>query len=240
MQPISSLRFTLNSQHWPWRQHLPQLTLVSSRFNHATLSTEELLHHQFQLPTSLTSASPKRRAEFMAGRLCARHALGLVQGIESVPSIGPNRAPIWPQGMVGSISHSNYWAAAIVAKQAHYLGIGLDIERCLSNDEGQQLMPALFTAAERERLLLTPPEQLGFIVTLTFSLKESLFKALCPLLGQPFYFEDAELVDWDSASGSARLRLVNTLSPDWPKGSELAAQFFQYKDHIWSLVAIAA
>lgn len=250
MPPLSTPRFSLNAQHWPWRQHLPHLQLVSCRFTHAPLSPKELIHHHFQLPSSLANASPKRRAEFMAGRLCARHALVLLQDIKSVPGmnsvqsresvldIGPDRAPIWPQDIVGSISHSDRWAATMVAKQTHYLAVGLDIERCLNDDEGQRLMPALLTATERQRLALLNQKQLGFMVTLTFSLKESLFKALYPLLGKPFYFEDAELIDWNNASGSARLRLVNTLGPDWPKGRELAAQFCHYDDHIWSLVAV--
>lgn len=238
MPPSVSPRFVLNEGHWPWRQRLPHLQLVSTRFNHAPLSAQDLADYAVALPPSLDKAAPKRRAEFMAGRLCARRAIWLLQGKESVPPIGPDRAPIWPQDTVGSISHSDHWAAAMLAKQTHYLSLGLDIERSLNDDEGQRLMPALLTATERQRLALLNPTQLGFMVTLTFSLKESLFKALYPLLAKPFYFADAELIDWDNASGHARLRLVNSLSPDWPKGRELAAQFCHYDDHIWSLVAI--
>ena len=66
--------------------------------------------------------------------------------------------------------------------------------------------------------------QLGLGVTLTFSLKESLFKALYPLTRQRFYFEHAELLEW-SVEGYARLRLLTDLSADWQAGRELEGQF---------------
>ncbi|WP_198341865.1 4'-phosphopantetheinyl transferase family protein [Oceanisphaera avium] len=139
---------------------------------------------------------------------------------------------------MGAITHSDSWAAAIVAKQAHYLGLGLDIERSLSPTDAEKLAPALLTPAELARLQELSPQQFAFMVTVSFSLKESLFKALYPLVKKHFYFEDAELMEWDIPAGSARLRLLSTLSSNWPKGRELAAQFCLYDDHIWSLVAI--
>ena len=240
MQPLSSPRFTLNEQHWPWQQSLAKLRLVSTRVSHAPLSCHDLAHYDFALPSSLDKAAPKRRAEFMAGRLCARRALGLVQGKESVPSIGPDRAPLWPTGAVGSISHSDSWAAALVGSQDHYLGLGIDIEPYLSGSDSQKLATALLTAAERERFNELTAAQFAFMVTLTFSLKESLFKALYPLVSRRFYFEDAEVVAWNITTGTARLRLLSHLSADWPKGSELAAHFCQHYGHLWCLVAIAA
>lgn len=61
-------------------------------------------------------------------------------------------------------------------------------------------------------------------MTLTFSLKESLFKTLYPLTLQRFYFEHAELLEW-SADGLARLRLLTDLSAEWRHGAELSGQF---------------
>lgn len=240
MQPISYPRFTLTEQHWPWQQSLANLHLVSTRFSHSPLNDHDLAHYNFALPSSLDKAAPKRRAEFMAGRLCARRALWLVQGKESVPSIGQDRAPLWPEGAVGSISHSDSWAAAVVAEQAHYLGLGLDIERCLSNVESQKLIPGILTAAERSRVCRLDSEQLGIMVTLIFSLKESLFKALYPLVGLHFYFADAELIEWNMTTGTARLRLLCHLGPSWRRGTELSAYFYHSEAHIISLVALPA
>ena len=75
-------------------------------------------------------------------------------------------------------------------------------------------------------------------MTLTFSLKESLFKALYPLVGRRFYFEDAELLAWD-AEGRARLRLLCDLSAEWHHGRELEAQYALFDGRLLSLVAVA-
>jgi enterobactin synthetase component D len=76
-------------------------------------------------------------------------------------------------------------------------------------------------------------------VTLTFSVKESLFKALYPIVGKRFYFEHAEVLEW-SDSGSVRLRLLTDLSSEWSHGTELAAQFALEDGQLLSLVAIGA
>ena len=74
-------------------------------------------------------------------------------------------------------------------------------------------------------------------VTLTFSLKESLFKTLYPLTRQRFYFEHAEVLEW-SAEGLARLRLLTDLSPEWQQGSELQGQFCLQDGHLLSLISV--
>ena len=75
-------------------------------------------------------------------------------------------------------------------------------------------------------------------ISLTFSLKESLFKALYPLTLTRFYFHDAELLEIDH--DSARLRLLIDLHPDWRTGTELDGQFAQFDNKVLSLVAVAA
>ena len=82
-----------------------------------------------------------------------------------------------------------------------------------------------------------PVEDVGLLVTLTFSVKESLFKALFPLVQKRFYFEHAEVLSW-SRAGSVQLRLLTDLSPEWPCGSLLDAQFCLYEEQLLSVVAI--
>ena len=82
-------------------------------------------------------------------------------------------------------------------------------------------------------------DQVAQLVTLTFSAKESLFKALYPIVQKRFYFEHAELVEW-SSSGHARLRLLTDLTSEWCHGKELEAQFAVSEGQLLSLVAIGA
>lgn len=238
--PTPSLCLTLLDNRRPGPLALPKTHLVITRFDHAPVDEQEFCRARIPLPPGLHHASAKRRAEFLAGRRCAQRALLLLNGKECVPGMRQDRAPQWPSGCVGSITHSDSWAAALVAHQTDYLGLGLDIERCLSNDEGKKLATSLLTAAERARLSQLAPEQLGLMVTLIFSVKESLFKALYPLVGIRFYFADAELTEWNMTTGRARLRLLSHLGPAWPQGKELDARFYYAEQHIFSLVALPA
>ena len=57
---------------------------------------------------AVAKAVPKRVAQFTAGRVCARRALAQLGNTEPVPILmGEDRAPQWPAGYVGSISHTD-------------------------------------------------------------------------------------------------------------------------------------
>ncbi|HXD53688.1 MAG TPA: 4'-phosphopantetheinyl transferase superfamily protein [Solirubrobacteraceae bacterium] len=69
-----------------------------------------------------------RRREFAAGRSCARRALqhvGVSAG--SIP-MGKDGAPLWPRGIVGSITHKRDYRAAVAARSTSLAAIGLDAE----------------------------------------------------------------------------------------------------------------
>ena len=82
-------------------------------------------------------------------------------------------------------------------------------------------------------------EQIALLVTLTFSVKESLFKALYPIVHKRFYFEHAEVVEWTEA-GHIKLRLLTDLSDEWCHGKELVGQFAVNDGQLLSLVSISA
>ena len=110
------------------------------------------------------------------------------------------------------------------------------MENRLDSARAQRLAAEILTPDELVRL---DPRLAALQVTLTFSLKESLFKALFPLVRKRFYFEHAELLSW-SAGGHARLRLLTDLSTEWHHGKEIAGQFSLFDERLLSLVAIPA
>src|SRR5262249_37950297 len=71
---------------------------------------------------------PKRRYEFATGRRCARAALAQL-GFPPAPLLaGPDRAPLWPDGVVGSITHTDSYRAAAVARAEQLCSVGIDAE----------------------------------------------------------------------------------------------------------------
>jgi 4'-phosphopantetheinyl transferase EntD len=77
----------------------------------------------------IARAGPRRLATFRGGRACARVALRDL-GLAPV-AIGTNAygAPVWPPTVVGSISHRNEFAVALVAHSPPIRGLGIDLER---------------------------------------------------------------------------------------------------------------
>lgn len=225
--------------HWPLPRVLPGVVLVSSAFDPKQLADGDFQRCLIEPPASIQRSVAKRQTEYLAGRLCAREAMRRLDGRIQVPLIGEDRAPIWPEDICGSITHSTGWAAAIVANKQHWRGLGMDIENLLAHDRAARLAAEIMLPDELERMAAQPEHQIAHCVTLTFSLKESLFKALYPLVLKRFYFHDAELLDW-SDEGVARMRLKIDLSAEWHEGLELDAQFSVQHGQILSLVSIAA
>jgi enterobactin synthetase component D len=218
---------------------LPGTVLLSTRFDPSLLAIGDFQRSAVPPPASIQRSVAKRQAEFLAGRLCARAALQQLDGLDCVPAIGEDRAPVWPAHISGSITHSTGHAAAIVAHKTQWRGLGMDLENLLTLERAERLAGEILTPDELQRMAAGPREQIAQWVTLTFSAKESLFKALYPIVQKRFYFEHAELLEW-SDNGHARLRLLTDLSAEWCHGKELEAQFAVDEGQLLSLVAVQA
>jgi 4'-phosphopantetheinyl transferase EntD len=118
---------------------------------------------------ALTGAVPHRLAEFAAGRQAARTALAALGHRAVALPMGPDRAPIWPDGIAGSISHTAGIAVAVVR---HGAPLGIDIED--DSPLAEDLWSTLTSPEERSAL---PPGDTGQQVRRVFAAKEAVFKA---------------------------------------------------------------
>lgn len=129
-------------------------------------SQASALHPEEEL--IVANAVDERIAEFRAGRHCAREALRRL-GREPVAILAANRAPIWPEGVVGAITHCRGYCGAVVAPSFVASGIGFDAQR--QND----------VSAETWRLVASPVERASKLPeawrTVAFCAKEALYKA---------------------------------------------------------------
>lgn len=221
--------------HWPLPLALSGVQLISTRFEPDLLDPEDF--DRWGIPAM--RAVSKRQTEFLAGRICAYEALRRVTGVPGIPTTAEDRSPCWPSGIVGSITHGAGWAAVVVARSDQWRGLGLDVEKMLPVARADRLAAEILTPRELEGYAGLDDAQRAMRVTLTFSIKESLFKALYPLVKTRFYFQEAELTHHDT-DGNARLRLLNDLSEEWRTGAELEGQFVQFDDYLLSLVSIPA
>jgi 4'-phosphopantetheinyl transferase EntD len=138
---------------------------------------------------AIRTAGPWRRAEFTAGRLCARAAMALL-GVPATSILpGPAGQPQWPTGVTGSITHCAGYLASAVALTTDVAAIGIDAEPDVRLPVG--LIETV--AAPREQAWIRQCTATGPAVCwdrLLFSAKESVVKLWYPLTGQWLGFHD--------------------------------------------------
>lgn len=170
---------------------------------------------------AVAQAVASRRREFAAGRACARAALRQLGLADAVIPAGADRAPCWPDGYLGSITHSGGISAAAVGRDVDWAGIGLDLEQ--SDRLRPELWRMVLRAEEREWIERRPEGESVSWATLIFSAKEAFFKFQYPLTGRWVGFQEASIVP-EIESGVFRL----TLAPE-PAGAlgreQLAGRF---------------
>ncbi len=170
-------------------------------FDPATFTDADLLwlpHHQ-----QLSQAGRKRKADHLAGRLAAFYALNR----KTIPGIGSSGEPLWPAGMSGSISHSGTQAVAICRENSL---VGIDCEAIIDESEAREIQDGVIDSREAQLLAECGlPFDLAF--TLTFSAKESLFKALFPQVQAWMGFDSARVTAL--AANTLTLTLTHLLPP---------------------------
>lgn len=167
-----------------------------------------------QFSDQVRRSVPQRQAEFLAGRLCASSALCSYGYDKHIVGVGRWREPLWPESLVGSITHSNRHAAAIVAPRARFLGVGIDIETVVAESTREALQRLVVSAQEID-LLHKSCTGLDFdcLLTLAFSAKESFFKAAFPRAQRYFDFDAVEIRHVDAAARCIELRVTQGLGP---------------------------
>jgi enterobactin synthetase component D len=183
--------------------------------------TRRVLHPE-EVAYAREQPSENRRTSFVLGRLALRQGLGFGQHhLSSVDSILKDEygRPNVPPGFLGSISHKGNSAVALVTVDRSptagagrpVLGVGVDLEDCttdksniatkvLTRDEIKELGNVEVSRLLSEKLVrkvthgaflqgITPEEE----VLLRFSIKESLYKAMHPLICQFVSFQEVQI-----------------------------------------------
>lgn len=118
---------------------------------------------------------PLRLHEFQSGRAVAKRALAAL-GLPSVDlPVGESRAPRWPAGIVGSISHAGGMVAAAVARTRDLAAIGIDVEG--DDRVDPKIWDLLMSPAERRRFLDLPPPVRRDEAQHLWCIKEAALKA---------------------------------------------------------------
>jgi 4'-phosphopantetheinyl transferase EntD len=157
-----------------------------------------------------------RRVLFALGRAAARDALREL-GLEAVGiGRGDGGEPLWPTGVVGAISHSPEVAVAIVGWRTDYAGLGVDVEE---SARGPTARAARLVCRPNE-MVWADPESGTQRLTMLFSAKEAIFKALYPIQRVWFGFADAELT-WVAERYAFEAVVLKPVGDGYPSGFRL-------------------
>ncbi len=151
----------------------------------------------------------KRRLEFAAGRHAARVALRSLGQPKVALGKSDNGQPLWPNGTVGSITHTEDLAIAVATVATDQTGIGVDLELI------QRFRPDLAEAVLTANELSCVQEQSDLAAI--FSAKEATYKAIFTTLGKVIGFQDVELSVGDQGRCFSATA-VTDFSPEFPVG----------------------
>lgn len=190
-------------------QHATRIPLTASTMCYrADISIINQIRQSYTLerPSYLENASEKRLNEFFAGRILAQAILQQHFNCSMYISSTQLKLPQWPNGFIGSISHSNEQAIVAISSQSEYFGI--DIERIVETSFAEESSALILTPFEQRLWQAEISHYLNFreYLTLIFSLKESLYKAVYPVAQNYIDFLEATTVEMNMKNQSAILK----------------------------------
>ncbi len=165
------------------------------------------------------NAVDKRRREFAAGRAAAHAAMIDLGRRPEAILVGDKRAPIWPKGLTGSITHTRSCAMAAVAPVGHAQALGIDVEEDTPLDDN--LLSAI--CSDQEQQWLRAQANPGQLAKVIFSAKEAAYKCQYTVSQRFFGFDGMEL-ELDLEQGHFQARFTAE-QPPFAQGTVIEGRF---------------
>jgi 4'-phosphopantetheinyl transferase EntD len=185
----------------------------------------------------IANAVPRRRLEFATGRDCARRAMAALGHAPASMPRGQDRVPVWPDGLVGNITHTDDWVAAAVARRDQgFVAIGIDLEPTAALPP--DLWASVCSSEEQAKLTVIRGITPGLAARLAFCMKEAAFKCQYALSCAMLEFADLAIdVDAEAGIFAATYRKV---VPPFGVHHRLSGRFAISAEHIASAVVLTS
>ena len=182
------------------------------------------------------TAVEKRLREFRAGRHCAHNALKQLHHTDFALLRGAGGAPVWPENICGSISHSGERCVAIAAHKKYYLGVAVDIEKNkkIKADTVERI------AYIEEQYMLNDMTNIPDTVdraAILFSIKECVHKIYYPLNKHTLDFKDV-VVSLGGLKNSFDVKIINPAQQECISIQMLSGKFGCDENHVWSRICL--
>lgn len=183
------------------------------------------------------STKSKRVREFTRGRTTAGTLLSQF-GETGKVGVADDRSPSWPNGFVGSISHSSSLVWVVVARESAIASVGIDTEQVADGKTQIELRPEIATPQEwsiADSMGLSPEATF----TLVFSAKEAFYKCCYPLSQLYFGFKDVAVQAVDDGkirigmcSSNPNLACPNSNEQPRPECMPVSLNVFYFLHHV--------
>jgi 4'-phosphopantetheinyl transferase EntD len=188
----------------------------------------------------LGRAVAARRQEFAAGRLCARRILLEFGILDFALKAAEDRQPIWPETVVGSITHTVALCAAVAAKRTLLRAVGIDCE--VVGGVKADLWRSICLPQEILWLHSLPESEQAAAATLIFSAKEAFYKCQYPLVREWLNFHDAniQVLDWGPSRGAFEIHATRHIAFADHATLPLRGQYLFHEHFVTAAIALLA
>ncbi|MDP9009936.1 MAG: 4'-phosphopantetheinyl transferase superfamily protein [Pseudomonadota bacterium] len=182
-------------------------------------------------------AVQKRAQEFAAGRACAHRLLAEFGIVDFPVKVAADRQPLWPESIVGSITHTAGFCAAVVARKESLSAVGIDSETAASVKA--ELWRGICTLSEIAWLRSLPEGEQTAAATLIFSAKEAFYKCQYPLVGERLNFHDATVEPaWGAARGMFTIHVNRSIALARHASLPLQGRYLFHEQFVTTGVAV--
>jgi enterobactin synthetase component D len=187
----------------------------------------------FRVEYEIIKSSPKKRVnEFITGRLCCRKALEKLNYFNFPVLQDHWGLPVFPETVVGSISHSHTQCMVILGETKNYTGIGIDVEEL--NRLKPSYLTIFCTGEELDMLKLFSDRQQLHFATLIFSAKESFYKLMFSMNKAKLNFKDMTCTITGNHKFS--IRLLKELNNQYRLGSVFNGVYHLNNDSVYTAI----
>lgn len=215
--------------------HFNNLSVHTCQYDLSFYSADLFRQLNIFLPDWIFEMATKRQAEYLAGRYNASLALKHL-GMGDCDILRSNdRSPIWPSNVLGSITHTHAKTFTAAAYCADYKYLGIDYEKIIDLKTAEEIQSFIINENEE---WIRHTSNFAQVLTILFSAKESLYKALYPYVGHFFDFSAASIVDGFNEDQSFELKLNYSLNNKLAKDDRFRVWFKEESNHILTLIAM--
>lgn len=181
----------------------------------------------------------KRVEEFAAGRLCARLLLREFGIRQFALEVGAHRQPLWPENVVGSITHTTGFCAAVAARKENLRSVGIDTE--IAGSVKTELWRGICTPSEAAWLQALPEAEQIAAATLIFSAKEAFYKCQFTVTQERLGFHDVSvgLPGWGGRRGAFEVVANRRIELERTVALPLQGQYLFHEQFITAGMAFA-